>query len=716
MPVPTSKGSGVLKASNTNVFSFPTLSLTRTVSEKSLTGGIESSPPTSGSGNRSRSASGSDSIPIAPIVSAILHGDFLMLSDLYLDILIRVMTGKNSTALETISLTGAAISGADGKLLAKLIRSSDAANIKILKLNRNAISQEAYKSMFEAWRYNHTITTLSLVRSGVSDQTIKYLIKALNKNDTLRELDLSSNRITAVGIENLCDALLYHRALSRLCLQSNSLKRAGAPHLARLLTKNRVIRHLNIGSNGLGAEGCVQIADAVRFNRTLNSLSLDMNEMGPRGASAIAAALISNRHLAYLYIPHNSIGDEGLAAICESLKRNKYLIGLDLELNHIGSARSEIGMEALGQVLTTNSTLREINLAYNIFSGPAIQKLMSGVSKNSTLESLMFTNCCISTEGVMAIAEVLPKSTGLQNLGLTSNPDISVEGYAALAVGLAKNRSMKGMQLDYNSEDRHVLYESIQNSLTRNFIWQQAIYAATCRILVLSRIVQLGRPVNQKLLLSQQQHQQQSQAQSSGAWKLLKRVKFGRTNSATSLTSLAKSHRAVETSVSPAIPPSIPGGSAQSRNSNISGSKIDNVDTATGTPMDRQTSTSSVHSTHIVLPHQQQQLMNQGLLLSVPQGLHQEDSQPMATEYNAHGVMANLGNMPYEIFETICAFLDPGRTMSITQIRATVQSAGDRSTLIPYYTREKMLERIFQCRYIAPVGMRYSVRASDERV
>ncbi|KAF9961941.1 hypothetical protein BGZ65_009975, partial [Modicella reniformis] len=85
-------------------------------------------------------------------------------------------------------------------------------------------------------------------------------------------------------------------------------------------------------------------------------------------------------------------------------------------------------------------------------------------------------------------------------------------------------------------------------------------------------------------------------------------------------------------------------------------------------------------------------------------------------EYNPHKILANLVNMPHEIFENICAFLDPGRTMSIAQIRATVQTAGDRATLARPYTREKMLERIFNSRYISPHGTRYIVKPGDERV
>jgi hypothetical protein len=93
--------------------------------------------------------------------------------------------------------------------------------------------------------------------------------------------------------------------------------------------------------------------------------------------------------------------------------------------------------------------------------------------------------------------------------------------------------------------------------------------------------------------------------------------------------------------------------------------------------------------------------------------------QVVAEAYNAHKVLANLANMPYEIFETICAYLDPGHTMSIGQIRATIQVAGDRSTLAAtggYYTKDVMLERIFETRYISPFGMRYGTKNGDERV
>ncbi|KAF9562421.1 hypothetical protein EC968_005245 [Mortierella alpina] len=687
--------------------------------------------------NYSRSGWSKDSdIPLAPIIAAIKRGNFLQLSDSNLDILIRAMAGKDSKALETISLTALAISGADGKLLARLVKSSEAANIKVLSLNRNAISQQACKVLFEALKVNKTITTLTMIRSGVNDKIVKYIAKALAKNDTLKELDLSSNRITAQGMEDLCEALAYNRSLTRLCLESNNIRGPGAPALARLLTKNRVIRHLNVGSNGLGCDGCVLIAESVRFNRTLTSLSLDLNEMGPKGAAAMAMALVSNRHLTHLYMPHNNIGDQGLMEICESLKRNKTLISLDVELNHIGHGQSIAGMQALGEVLKVNTTLRELNLSYNILSNAAIEELMKGVSVNSTLESILFSNCCISTEGALAIAKVLPLTTGLQNLGLTANPDIAVEGYWALATSLAKNRSMKGIQLDYNSEDRHALYESIQHSLTSNFIWQQAIYSAACRILKLSRIVLLGRPAHQEMLQFQriqeeQRRQTQQQQQGGGAWNLLRKVGLGRSgssNSLASMLSLGKNRSLNDNSGlsngsdgigaaedvlgSDSGSPNLPHGNSWSRQSSASNGPL----------MVRQGSNTSVNNTSALPP------LPPHSTTSLPMQQRRQQQQPQQSmmdlgmsvlgskDYNAHKVMANLGNMPYEIFETICAFLDPGRTMSIAQIRATIQTAGDRSTLVAYYTKEKMLERIFRRRFIPAVGMRYSVKNGEERV
>ncbi|KAF9162119.1 hypothetical protein BGX21_010080 [Mortierella sp. AD011] len=726
LPAPSNDGTALRKVS-TGVFSFPTLNLTRTSSERSFTDNFGNGS-SSRSLSKSRSRSGSIApIPLAPIISAIQKGNFVTLSEMDLDALIRDMTGKDSKVLEALNIASASISAADAKILAKLIKSSDAANIKTLKMEGNTISQQATKVMFEAWKYNKTISTLSLARSGVNDKTVKYLSRVIVKNETLKTIDLSGNHITAQGAGILAEALIINRSVTRLCLQSNNIKKAGAPHLAMILAKNRVIRHLNIGSNNLGAEGIIYIAEAVRFNRTLNSLSLDMNEMGPRGASAVATALVSNRHLTHLYIPHNNIGDKGLADICESLKRNKSLISLDLELNHIGQGKSIIGLKALGEVLKVNTTLRELNLSFNLFSAEAIQELALGMASNSTLESVIFTNCCLPTEAAVSLSKALTATTGLQNLGLINNPEIGVDGYWALASSLVRNRSLKGIQLDYNSEDRQALYESFQNSLTRNHIWQQAIYKAACRILVLARVVMLGRPANQKLLQFQQQHHIQqhhirNHSQNPG-WKLLRLVGVGRSNSSNSISSLwstgkkegnhgLQSNGADGGGAEGDFGPNMSHGNTYSRQSGSSSKAVL-----------RQESSSSLTPNSRHGPHSSNSTAKDTNSQQLVRGHRHSSSNATSTtlveadmDYNPHRILANLANLPHEIFENVCAFLDEGRNMNIAQVRATVRVAGDKSTLARHYTREKMLERIFNSRYISPHGTRYSLKPGDERI
>ncbi|KAF9920469.1 hypothetical protein FBU30_009709 [Linnemannia zychae] len=701
-----------MRKSNTNVFSFTNLTLTRTLSERSNEGGN-----TSRSSSLTRTISRTHSrhaapIPLAPIIAAIQRGDFVKLSEMDIEVLLDDMMGKNSKVLEALNITSASISASDAKILAKLIKSSDTANIKTLKMEGNTISQQASKLMFEGWKFNKTISTLSLARSGVNDKTVKYLARVIIKNETLKTLDLSGNHITSVGAEYLAEAMVGNRSINRLCIQSNNIRKVGAPFIAKILNKNRVVRHLNIGSNGLGADGVNIIAEAVRFNRTLTSLSLDMNEMGPKGANSIATSLISNRHLTHLYMPHNNIGDTGLADICESLKRNRTLAVLDLELNHIGRDQSVVGLTALGDLLSVSMSLREINLSFNLFSAEAIAAMAAGMCKNTTLESVLLNNCCLPTGAALSLAKVLSSpSTGLQNLGLTNNPEIGVEGYWALASNLIRNRSLKGIQLDYNSDDRQALYESFQNSLTRNHIWQQAIYAAACRILFLSRIVLLGRPANQTQLQSQQQHHIRNHQRNHG-WNFFRRVKLGRTNSSNSLASLltiGKSH-----------------GSAAKSNGTDGGRQEEDigVNMAHSNSYSRQISTAAAASNattiaiatngngsvHGALPSQSayHSLVHRPSISSTV-------STQTDYEYNPHKILANLCNMPHEIFENICAFLDPGRTMNIAQIRMTVQTAADRTTLTGYYTRERMLERIFHSRYISPHGTRYSLKHGDER-
>ncbi|KAF9330770.1 hypothetical protein BG006_006304 [Podila minutissima] len=740
-----------LRKSSSNVFSFPVIKMHRTASDKSNSGelhdySVTQIPATSIPMFKSRPRTGSTAtVPLAPIIACIKRGNFMRLTDMDIDALLKDMNEKNSTIFENYVLTSLVISESDAKILARLIKSSESDNMKTFKLDRCAVSQSAYKILLEACTHNKTITSLTINRSVVNDKIMRYLSKMLAKNSTIKELDLSNNRITAQGIEYLSEAMAQNRALTRLCLQSNNIRRAGAPFLASILIKNRVVRHLNVGCNGLGAEGVTEIAESIKYNRALNSLSLDLNEMGPQGAAALAKALITNRHLTHLYVPHNNIGDQGAQDLCRSLERNQFLISLDLEFNHIGNSQSVGGMQALAKVLKTNTRLREINLAFNTLSPEAIQELMAGLLVNSTLESIMFTNCGISNEGAMAIAKVLPATKGLQNLGLTANPDIAVEGYWALATALEKNQILKGIQLDYNSADRHALYESIQNSLTRNYIWQRTVYMAACRIMVLSRVVLLGRPAQQMSLQSyMQQHQQQywlQQRQTQKADEIEDDDSIETTQKSSGLGwRLRRMADKMERQSSGASSPTssfFKSGKTRLSRMLLNGSDTGFLDheqepenTSHSNLHSRQGS-SSVNNSAMSSPRlsqyastisSQHGTSSTSSSLNKPKHHRQLSTRPspLVDGYNAHKVLANLSNMPYEIFETICAFLDTEHTMNLAQIRSAIQVAGTRSSLSPtaavYHTREKMMEQIFHTRYISAAGVRYSVRAGDERV
>ncbi|KAF9166080.1 hypothetical protein DFQ26_008750 [Actinomortierella ambigua] len=794
-----------MRKTSTNVFSsFPSLTLTRTVSDNrsifssSATTSATTSPKTSikfkthsRSSSKTRSRSGStvaqDQVIFNKIVSAIQRSSFVSLSDMDLEVLVQALQGRNSRVLEALNISAASISASDAKVLARLIRSSEAANIKSLKMTSSTISQQASKLMFEAWKFNRTITTLRLSRSGVDDKTVKYLSRMLGKNETLATLDLSNNSITAVGMELLAEALLVNRSITRLSLQSNNIRKAGAPHMARVLTRNRVLRHLNLGSNALGPDGSVLIAEAVRFNRTLISLALDMNELGMRGAQALGTALGSNRHLTHLFIPHNNIGDEGVAYLCEALKKNRTLIVLDLELNNVGQNKSTVGLLRLGEVLKVNTSLRELNLAYNLVSGEAVQEMAGGLMENSSLESIILTNCGLAEDSAKALAKVLTSPmTGLQNLTLSSNLEIGVDGYWALATAMVRNRSLKGIQLDYNSDDRQQLYESIQNSLTRNHIWQQAIYSAACRILSLSRIVLLGRPgmsreqyfgidPNQMVLNGgslQRSTSMSSKHGGSSSWggKILRRM-VGRTNSSNSLASMLSlarrdahgpmhdgvpmsssspsSSSAAAAAVAADCPPHFPLSHHHlhhhhhpHHHHHVGGSHTRKPSVSSVATLALGNGNGSVRSAHGVIPsgssaQQQQQQQQQTHFTSMtpppplsspasdllsPQSAsstQQQQQQPvpisyqLPPEYHYHRILPNLGDMPCEIFENICAFLDPGRCMTIAQVRATVHEAYDRSTLRPSMSKDRMLERIFKSRYISPMGTRYNSRPDE---
>ena len=127
-------------------------------------------------------------------------------------------------------------------------------------------------------------------------------------------------------------------------------------------------------------------------------------------------------------------------------------LGLLLRLNTLRLAQRQIDathVVLLGKVLTSNSTLTELDLSRNSISDAGAKSLAGALKSNSKLMKLYLTRNEIGDDGAEGLADGLRSNTTLSTLHLSSN-GIADNGATWLAQALAYNQTMKILYLDNN--------------------------------------------------------------------------------------------------------------------------------------------------------------------------------------------------------------------------------------------------------------------------
>ena len=114
---------------------------------------------------------------------------------------------RSSCTLEELNISGNRI-GFDGCEAITAALRLKGSPLRILRLAKCGIRDEAAKSIAESLRENTSLEQLYIGFNKITDEGARYLATALQRNTTLAELCLGSNRITDIGAQELESVLV----------------------------------------------------------------------------------------------------------------------------------------------------------------------------------------------------------------------------------------------------------------------------------------------------------------------------------------------------------------------------------------------------------------------------------------------------------------------------------------------------------------------------
>lgn len=125
----------------------------------------------------------------------------------------------------------------------------------------------------------------------------------------------------------LGDAIVSSRQTAEINLSYNGLGDDECEYLAKAIKETRTIKRLILENNHIHTAGAKMLADALtpakgQDDPFLEELNLCNNSIGSEGATAVAGVLTSNKTLKKVNLFWNNIGNQGLQEICANLRKD----------------------------------------------------------------------------------------------------------------------------------------------------------------------------------------------------------------------------------------------------------------------------------------------------------------------------------------------------------------------------------------------------------
>lgn len=245
------------------------------------------------------------------------------------------------------------------------------------------------------------------------------------------------------------DGTLVHARLSSEFIDDYIVK-----VLEHGLQKNTVLQQLSLHQNAISDEGVERLCLALRWHPTLHTLWLGANRYTDQGARHLSLLIMRNRKIKELNISnrwpseiwqkseyelHPHVTYIGAQYLAKSLMRGSGLTSLSLADQRVRDDGAIYLFEAI-----QHCNLRALNLRANELTDRCCVEFRAALELNTVLEHVILSHNRIGNDGAINIAYGLARNTSMKCLDLGYN-QLSAVGLDALHLCLKYNNSVTSL-------------------------------------------------------------------------------------------------------------------------------------------------------------------------------------------------------------------------------------------------------------------------------
>ncbi|CAM9304799.1 unnamed protein product [Scytosiphon promiscuus] len=279
---------------------------------------------------------------------------------------------------------------------------------------------------------------LSLPHQSLGNTYIELISEVVKDLPGVTRLDLRDNRLTDVGVQEIVEAICGmdgHRGIQILDLSENKLDTVAARSLCNFLkSPTCCLTEILLAKADIDDGETAIVMEAMQHNHTVKHLDFSDNAIGggyektqrvpggpTTGGASIALALGVNSTLRRIDLQWNLLGSKSGVLLGRALAHNHTLEWLDVSYNALG----EEGAQAIGTALAVNDGLIRLDMSYNEISPRGVLVIAQALEDNDRLEVLRLDGNSIGFEGGRTLVRslnywTLPRTLGLKNCMLES--------------------------------------------------------------------------------------------------------------------------------------------------------------------------------------------------------------------------------------------------------------------------------------------------------